>query len=105
MARLDDHSSIRRQLIAIILITSTAVLALTCTILFGYEFVTFRRTMAEELTTLAKVIATNSTAALAFENNADAQEILAALRAEPTIVAAALYRKDGSLFSYYAATT
>ena len=95
--------SIRHRLITIILLTSVAVLALTSITLLVYEFVSFRRTMAQDLSTLARVIATNSTAALAFENPADAEEVLAALKAEPSVIAAALYDSNGRLFARYPA--
>jgi signal transduction histidine kinase/FixJ family two-component response regulator/HAMP domain-containing protein len=47
------------------------------------------------------VIATNSTAALAFQNSDDARSVLNALSADPQIVAAALYGPDGELFATY----
>jgi PAS domain S-box-containing protein len=103
MPRQPPGRSVRRRLITIILLTSGSALALTCAIFFGYEFVTFRRTMVQDLTTIGRIIATNSTAALAFENRSDAQEVLAALKAEPYVIAAGLYRKDGSLLAHYPA--
>jgi signal transduction histidine kinase len=92
---------IRRKLIRIMLLTSGAVLLLTCTSSLAYELLTFRQTMVAHMSTLGQVIATNSTAALAFQNRDDAKEILAALKAEPHIVAACLYNKDKEIFSTY----
>src|SRR5258708_14734322 len=92
---------IRRKLMTIILLTSGVVLLLTCASFFAYEFLTFRQTTARHLSTLGEIIAANSTAALAFENQEDAKEILAALKAERHIVAASLYNKNGKLFSKY----
>jgi signal transduction histidine kinase len=68
-----------------------------------YEVVTFRRATLKDLSTLGRVIAANSTASLAFANEADAREILSALRAEPHVVAAALYDQNGRVFSRYPA--
>ena len=99
MAQYD--TPIRRQLMSIILLTSGAVLLLTCAALFAYQYFTFRQAAVRSLTTLGKVIATNSTAALAFDNVDDAKGVLAALKAEPQIVAAALYDKNGALFAKY----
>jgi hypothetical protein len=45
----------------------------------------------------------NSTAALAFENSDDAREVLAALRADPHVVAATLYTRAGASFASYPA--
>ena len=57
--------------------------------------------MARSLSTLAQAIATNSTAALAFQNADDAARVLSALAADPHVVAAALYDRDGTLFASY----
>lgn len=94
---------IQQRLMRIILGTSSVVLLLTCAAFVTYELVTFRQTSVRELSVLGEIIATNSTAALAFDNQADATETLAALRAEKHIVAACLYDKDGQLFSRYPA--
>jgi signal transduction histidine kinase len=94
---------IRRKVMAILLLTCGAVVLFTCAAFFSYELVTFRRTTVSQLTTLGEIIAANSTAALAFENQEDAQEILSALRVDRHVVAAALYDKRGVLFSKYPA--
>jgi signal transduction histidine kinase/ActR/RegA family two-component response regulator len=94
---------IRGKLLRIILLTSGSVLLLTCSILFAYQYYTFRQAAVHNLATLGEVIAANSTAALAFENVDDAATILAALDAEPQVVAAGLYKKDGTLFATYPA--
>ena len=99
MAR--DNTPIRRQLMTIILLTSGTVLLFTCAVLFTYQYFTFRQATVRSFTTLGEAVATNSTAALAFENIDDAKSVLAALKAEPQIVAAALYDKKGILFAKY----
>ena len=92
---------ITRKLMTVILLTSGAVLTLTCGTFLVYELVTFRQSMVQGLSTLAQAIAANSTAALAFENADDAAQVLSALAADPHVVAAALYDKDGVLFASY----
>ena len=92
---------IRRKLMTLMLLTSGLVLLLTCATFLTYDFLTFRRTTARELATIAEMIAANSTAALAFDNPDDAREVLAALRAQPNIEAAALYDGKGRIFSVY----
>ena len=82
---------IRRKLMAMLLFTSGVVLVLTCVAFVSYEFVSFRAAALRNLSTLGRVIANNSTAPLAFDNQADAAEVLTALKAEPHIEAAALY--------------
>ncbi|HEX2896961.1 MAG TPA: PAS domain S-box protein [candidate division Zixibacteria bacterium] len=94
---------IQKKLMAMLLLTSGAVMLFACAAFFAYEFVTFRTETVQRLSTLGRVIASNSTAALVFKDKDDAREILAALYAEPHIVAAGLYDKDGNLFSTYPA--
>jgi PAS domain S-box-containing protein len=86
---------------ALALLTSGVVLVLTCSAFLVYDFLTFRQNMVTQLSTLGAVIATNSTAALAFENREDAREILDALAAERHVESAALYDNHGELFSKY----
>ena len=93
--------SIRRKLMVIILSTSGIVLLLTGVAFISYEWITFRRALVQNVTTLAKVVADNSTAALAFRSPADAREVLKALQAEKTITAAVLYDHDGEVFAFY----
>lgn len=98
-----SNTPIRRKVITMLLLTSGAVLLLTCLAFIAYEFQSFRKNMLRSTSTLAQVIATNATAALAFDNEDDAAEILNALSAEPQIVAAALYDGNGALFARYPA--
>jgi signal transduction histidine kinase/HAMP domain-containing protein len=92
---------IKRKLMVILMITSGVVLLLTCGAFFGYELLTFKDRTFQSLATLGEVIASNSTASLAFDNEADATEVLSALKARPQIVAAALYDRNGKLFARY----
>ena len=94
---------IKQKLTALLLLVSSLVLLLTSAAFVSYEVLAIRRTTLKNLSTLGRVIAANSTASLAFANQADAREILSALRAEPHVVAAGLYDKDGRLFSRYPA--
>jgi len=92
---------IQRKLMALALVTSGVVLLLTTSAFLAYDFLTFRQNMVKQFTTLGQVIAANSTAALAFNNHDDAREVLNALAADRHVEAAALYDKDGKLFSTY----
>src|ERR1700732_3673898 len=92
---------IRRTLMRMIFISSGAVLAVTTTAFCAYEFLTFRQTSVQQLQILSQAIASNSTAALAFDNADDASVVLSAFRADPHIVAAALYDAQGRAFATY----
>src|SRR3981081_4061207 len=95
------NAPIGRKLTAMILLTSGAALALTCLLFISYEYFAVRQNLLSNLAVFGQIIATNSTAALAFDNPQDASEILAALKAKPGIDAAALYTSDGELFATY----
>jgi len=94
---------IQRKLMVIIMLTTLVALVLSRAMFFAYELITFRHTTLNQLSTVGKVVAANSTAALAFDNQDDAQEILAALKAHPHLIAAALYNKQGTVFAKYPA--
>jgi signal transduction histidine kinase/ActR/RegA family two-component response regulator len=84
-----------------IFLASGAVLAVTTSGFCTYEFLTFRRSSTQQLEILSQAIASNSTAALAFDNADDAAVVLAAFKADPHIVAAALYDAQGRIFAAY----
>jgi PAS domain S-box-containing protein len=92
---------IQRKLMKVIMLTCGTVLILTCAAFFIYEFITYRGISRRELSTLGGVIAANSTSSLAFDDKRDADEILNSLRAQPHIVAACLYDRQGKIFAYY----
>src|SRR5437773_9277871 len=94
-------NTIQQKLVRIVLLISGSVLLLACTTILAYEFVTFRQTTIQQASTLGQIIATNSTAALAFDNSDDATEVLSAVKAEEHIVAAGVYDASGKLFSQY----
>jgi signal transduction histidine kinase/ActR/RegA family two-component response regulator len=96
-----SSTPIRRTLMRMIFIASVAVLAVTVTGFCTYEVFTFRQSSTQQLQILSQAIASNSTAALAFDNADDAAAVLAAFKADPHIVAAALYDANGKLFAAY----
>ncbi len=93
--------SIRRKLIGITMVTSTVALVLACSTFLAYELVTYRTTATRQLTTLARIVAGNITASLSFDDRRSANETLSALRAEPNLVAACIYTKDGRPFAVF----
>lgn len=83
------------------LLTSGAVMLVTCLCFFAYELYTFRTSTVTKLTSLGEITAANSTAALAFDDPQAATEILGALQREKHIVAAILYDTLGNKFAQY----
>ncbi|MBI4548187.1 MAG: PAS domain S-box protein [Ignavibacteriae bacterium] len=92
---------IKRKLTAIIMLTSSVALVLASVAILSYELITFRRAMVSELSSLAKIIGANSTAALTFHDKKSAEETLDALRANEHIVSACIYTPDGTVFATY----
>src|SRR6185436_11289513 len=100
MMKLKD-APIQRKLQSVILLTCITVLLLIVSAYLVLEYYSFRKSERNNLVTLGKVIASNSSGALAFDSQKDANEILGALKANPHIVLACLYDKDGNVFVVY----
>jgi signal transduction histidine kinase/CheY-like chemotaxis protein/HPt (histidine-containing phosphotransfer) domain-containing protein len=94
--------SIRKKLTLITMTTTVVALVMACAAFLMYERMTFRGKMVRDLSILGDVIGANSTAALAFRDESAARDALAALRAQPHVVAARTYDRDGRPFADYA---
>jgi PAS domain S-box-containing protein len=94
-------SSIKHRVRAVILLVSVVVLLITATAFVIYEVISFKAQLVQHLSTLAAVIADNIAAPLAFDSDETAEEILTALKAEPDIVAAAVFDQEGKVFAAY----
>jgi PAS domain S-box-containing protein len=86
---------------AVILLTCGIVLVLTCAAFISYEAITIHRNMGRALETRAEIIAANISGALAFQNQADAMDVLSSLKKDPRTMAACVYDNDGQLFATY----
>lgn len=92
----------KQKLNWIIMLTSSVALLLACAAFATYEVVSFRRSMPTDLTVLAKITGDNGRSALEFNDSKFAEEtLLASLSAQPHIMSAAIYGKDGRLFAKY----
>jgi methyl-accepting chemotaxis protein len=93
--------SIKGKLILAMLLTSTTVLLLACAAFVAYEVKTFKSGLDRDMSILADVLSRNSTAALQFDDPAAAETTLLALKAEPHVVLACLYKMSGVRFASY----
>jgi two-component system, sensor histidine kinase and response regulator len=93
--------SIGRKLTAIILSITAVTLLLACAVMVSYDVVLNRRAMVVDASTLADMVADNSTAALTFHDVEAAQDVLRSLRTQPHVTAACLYSNDGQVFAAY----
>jgi signal transduction histidine kinase/DNA-binding response OmpR family regulator len=87
------------------IVTSAISLALVlASLAFGsYDYYTFRADEAKDIQTLAEVIGSNSTGALAFQDTGSAKEVLKALSFEGHVTKACIYDRQGKLFAKYLA--
>jgi two-component system, sensor histidine kinase and response regulator len=93
--------SLRGKLTSIIMITCSVAVLVACTVFSVYDVTTFRRSLANELGTIAKISGSNMTAALTFGDNKAASEILSSLSIQTHIVEACVYGADGAAFAEY----
>ncbi|MGH9684969.1 MAG: response regulator [Candidatus Acidiferrales bacterium] len=93
--------SIRVKLSRIVLVSCGAAILLACSIFGAYDITTFRRSQATGLATLAEITGSNTTAALAFGDANSARETLNSLSAQPHIVEACVYARNGSILASY----
>ena len=96
------HLAVRRKLMLLVLLPCGLALLLAAAAFVSYDLIMYRRAMIREITVLADVLGNNSTAALSFNARDTAEEMLSALKAQPHIVTACLYDKNGRIFATYA---
>src|SRR4051812_6435233 len=93
--------SIRRKLLGLFLVMSLVTAVAVALPMVVFDLLGIRRAMTADVGMLADVLARNSTAALTFRDVTAAEEILEALRAEPSITAACVYDADAQPFARY----
>jgi diguanylate cyclase (GGDEF)-like protein/PAS domain S-box-containing protein len=93
--------SIKRKLSVLTFGTRLVMFAILAASLIITDHIVFRKAMVKDLTTLADVIGTNSTAALSFNDPKSADETLAALRAVPNVISAYILTKNRTIFAKY----
>jgi len=94
-------TSIQHKLTAIIMLTSSVVLLLSSAVFVFNDLISFRSSLIEKLTTLAEVIGITSASAIVFSSPEAAEETLSALEAEPHMIFACIYNKEGQVFATY----
>jgi signal transduction histidine kinase len=85
----------------VIMLTCGAVLLLDCAILGFYQIYKFHESLVLNTTVLADVLARNTQAALAFRDEAAAQQTLQALQADSYVTGACLYSDKRARFAKY----
>ena len=92
---------IKQKLVITTMITTTTALLLAGLGTVAADSLLFRRDLRRDLSTLAQIVADNSTAALAFNDPDAAAQTLSALRARSHMENACIYRPDGTVLAQY----
>ena len=96
-----ENYSIKRKLTLLMVLVSGATLLVASAAMMVKGYVALRSSKAAQLTALSDVLASNSTAAMSFHQQATAEELLASLENRPTVEYACLYDNDGNVFASY----
>ncbi|PYL74671.1 MAG: hypothetical protein DMF27_14015 [Verrucomicrobia bacterium] len=95
------QTTIKRKLIALIMLTSSVALLVAFALMIVSDYVSFRSGMVRDLRTLADVMGTSASSALDFDDEEFATKTLAGLIATPNITTAAIYTEDGKVLASY----
>jgi PAS domain S-box-containing protein len=95
------HLPIKQKLVVLIMATTMAAFLVAGLALLLSEFLLLRRDLREDLLALSRIVAENSTAALAFNDEQAAAQTLGALRSQERLAAACIYRPDGTILARY----
>jgi two-component system sensor histidine kinase/response regulator len=93
--------SIKWKLITVSMFATAGALLLACAAFLAYDYVTFREQQIKQLTSLGDTIGAASTAALSFNDQGSARELLATLRAQTSLIRSQIRLPDGRVFATY----
>ena len=93
--------AVKQKLRLIIMAAVGAALTLACGAVLLYDYLVLYRWMQNDLGILAEILASNSTAALTFDDSQAAGELLAGLKAKRSIASAAITAQGGRTFASY----
>ncbi|HEY3158829.1 MAG TPA: ATP-binding protein [Vicinamibacterales bacterium] len=95
------HGTISRRLTLMNMLVSSIALLIAGVAFAAHDLATFRAETVRNLSTEARMVASNSVTALLFNDPRAAEETLAALRASSDVMRAQVYTPDGHLFAAY----
>ncbi|MBI5585693.1 MAG: HAMP domain-containing protein [Deltaproteobacteria bacterium] len=95
------RGSIKEKIVGLILLVSGLALLAACFSFILADRIIFKRSLAQNLSTQAKIIARHSSAALAFSDKLNAEKTLRSLRADRHIVAAGIFGPGDDVWATY----
>ena len=93
--------TIRAKLTLIVMAITCGSLVIAGAAFISYDVYSFRKASVHDLQTLNRVMASSSTAALAFDDPEAARDVLTQLRYREHVVAACVYDANGKLLAAY----
>jgi len=93
--------SVRHKLLLMVLAANFCTLVAAGSALLYHDLMEDRQKTVSALTTLSNILGQGSVTALEFDDPKTANESLGLLRADPNIIAAAIYTAKGALFAEY----
>jgi signal transduction histidine kinase/CheY-like chemotaxis protein len=93
--------SISKKLTWMNMLVSAVALFLACAAFFAYDVYTFRVGIVRNVSIQAQIIGDNTVSALLFNDTKSAEKTLAALNANPHLMYAQIYTRDGQPFAGY----
>src|SRR3990170_3893934 len=96
------RQSVARKLTTMVLTTSGLTLMVACTVFAIYDYATSRSRLVRDVTMLADIVGSNSTAALTFNDAGAAEATLHAMALNAHILDARLFTRDGTRLAVYA---
>jgi PAS domain S-box-containing protein len=97
----NPQNSISRKLTLMNVLVSAVALLLACGGFCTYDLYSFRVALVRNLSMQAQIIGDNTVAALLFNDPHSAEKTLSALRANPNLMYAQIYTRDGQPFAGY----
>lgn len=93
--------SLRRKLIAMVLVTTLAALLVALLAIIAYDLRVYHQDWTIDVTTQAELLGQTTAPALAFDDPDTARENLELMRLRPQVQAAAIFTARGALFASY----
>lgn len=101
MKRWFDRLPVHRKLVAMALLVSSSAMLVAAAGLMLLDVLRYRVSAQDDATTLARIIAENTAAAVTFGDPAAAEETLSTVRVRAAVTRACVYLEDGELFVSY----
>lgn len=99
--RVLNNISIKKKVMVLIMLSVTVAMAISCTAFVVNDVRLMRTEMIRQLSALAEVLGSNSTAALRFDDAETASQLLFSLNKQPLVTSAVLFDADGLPFATY----